>query len=80
MFSRWIVTNITSASVTTFLAFLAGIISLSVYCRSDRNIGVIYGYILTFNIFPLKFRYFYDVAACSQTQKSPNFILTALRT
>jgi cytochrome c biogenesis protein CcdA len=32
MFSRWIVTNITSASVTTFLAFLAGIISWSVYC------------------------------------------------
>jgi hypothetical protein len=31
MFSRWIVTNITSASVTTFLAFLAGIISWSVY-------------------------------------------------
>jgi hypothetical protein len=29
MFSRWIVTNITSASVTTFLA---GIISWSVYC------------------------------------------------
>jgi hypothetical protein len=24
MFSRWIVTNITSASVTTFLAFLVG--------------------------------------------------------
>jgi hypothetical protein len=34
MFSRWIVTNITSASVTTFLAFLAGIISWSVYCRA----------------------------------------------
>jgi hypothetical protein len=32
MFSRWIVTNITSAKVTTFLAFLAGIISWSVYC------------------------------------------------
>jgi hypothetical protein len=32
MISRWIVTNITSASVTTFLAFLAGIISWSVYC------------------------------------------------
>jgi hypothetical protein len=32
MFSRWIVTNITSASVTTFLAFLAGIISWSVFC------------------------------------------------
>jgi hypothetical protein len=32
MFSRWIVTNITSASVTTFLAFIAGIISWSVYC------------------------------------------------
>jgi hypothetical protein len=32
MFSRWIVTNITSASVTTFLAFLAGIVSWSVYC------------------------------------------------
>jgi hypothetical protein len=32
MFSRWIITNITSASVTTFLAFLAGIISWSVYC------------------------------------------------
>jgi hypothetical protein len=32
MFSRWIVTNITSAIVTTFLAFLAGIISWSVYC------------------------------------------------
>jgi hypothetical protein len=30
MFSRWIVTNITSASVSTFLAFLAGIISWSV--------------------------------------------------
>jgi hypothetical protein len=34
MFSRWIVTNITSASVTTFLAFHAGIISWSVYCTS----------------------------------------------
>jgi hypothetical protein len=32
MFSRWKVTNITSASVTTFLAILAGIISWSVYC------------------------------------------------
>jgi hypothetical protein len=32
MFSRWIVTNITSASFTTFLEFLAGIISWSVYC------------------------------------------------
>jgi uncharacterized protein with PQ loop repeat len=32
MFSHWIVTNITSASVTIFLAFLAGIISWSVYC------------------------------------------------
>jgi uncharacterized membrane protein len=32
MFSRWTVMNITSASVTTFLAFLAGIISWSVYC------------------------------------------------
>jgi hypothetical protein len=35
MFSRWIVTNIISASVTTFLAFLAGIISWSVCCSSD---------------------------------------------
>jgi hypothetical protein len=34
MFSRWTVTNITSASVTTFLAFLAGIISRSVYCTT----------------------------------------------
>jgi len=33
MFLRWIVTNITSASVTTFLAFLAGIISWSVYYK-----------------------------------------------
>jgi hypothetical protein len=32
MFSRWIVTNITSGSVTTFLEFLAGTISWSVYC------------------------------------------------
>jgi hypothetical protein len=39
MFSRWIVTNITSASVTTFLAFLAGIISWSVYCRWYRLFG-----------------------------------------
>jgi drug/metabolite transporter (DMT)-like permease len=38
MFSRWIVTNITSASVTTFLAFLAGIISWSVYCTYARRI------------------------------------------
>jgi hypothetical protein len=32
MFSRWIVMNITSESVTTFLTFLAGTISWSVYC------------------------------------------------
>jgi hypothetical protein len=38
MFSRWIVTNITSASVTTFLAFLAGIISWSVYCIHDGRV------------------------------------------
>jgi hypothetical protein len=37
MFSRWIVTNITSASVTTFLAFLAGIIYRSVYCTTLRT-------------------------------------------
>jgi hypothetical protein len=40
MFSRWIVTNITSASVTTFLAFLAGIISWSVYCRLKRLLKI----------------------------------------
>jgi hypothetical protein len=39
MFSRWIVTNITSASVTTFLAFLAGIISWSVYCTSPVHMA-----------------------------------------
>jgi hypothetical protein len=37
MFSRWIVTNFTSVSVTTFLAFLAGIISWSVYCTLQRK-------------------------------------------
>jgi hypothetical protein len=36
MFSRWIVTNITSASVTTFLALLAGIISWSAYCTRSK--------------------------------------------
>jgi hypothetical protein len=40
MFSRWIVTNITSASVTTFLAFLAGIISWSVYCRNSMFLSL----------------------------------------
>jgi hypothetical protein len=38
MFSRWIVTNVTSASVTTFLTFLAGIISWSVYCTSTFSV------------------------------------------
>jgi hypothetical protein len=43
MFSRWIVTNITSASVTTFLTFLAGIISWSVYCSvSEQMLGGIF--------------------------------------
>jgi hypothetical protein len=37
MISRWIVTNITSASVATFLAFLAGIISWSVYCTFNLS-------------------------------------------
>jgi hypothetical protein len=41
MFSRWIVTNITSGSVTTFLAFLAGIISWSVYKYSHQLIGMV---------------------------------------
>jgi hypothetical protein len=40
MFSRWTVTNITSASVTTFLAFLAGIISWSVYCTSATRLTI----------------------------------------
>jgi hypothetical protein len=40
MFSRWIVTNITSASVTTFLAFLAGIISWSVYRTTSVRSGL----------------------------------------
>jgi hypothetical protein len=43
MFSRWIVTNITSASVTTFLAFLAGIISWSVYC-TEPSAGTWWAY------------------------------------
>jgi hypothetical protein len=43
MFSRWIVTNITSASVTTFLAFLAGIISWSVYCNTHSRLRHLMG-------------------------------------
>jgi hypothetical protein len=42
MFSRWIVTNITSASVTTFPAFLVGIISWSVYCSYSSLIAKSY--------------------------------------
>jgi hypothetical protein len=37
VFSRWIVTNITSASDTKFLAFLAGIISWSAYCTGHAQ-------------------------------------------
>jgi hypothetical protein len=75
MFSRWIVTNITSASVTTFLAFLAGIISWSVYCtRANGDVLLAYSLLDTATSpLPMQIRgLFNDAVSSSDLRLSSN--------